>query len=88
MTLEERIRTAIKSGSFLHLSINRKWDDKEIWQCGYRNADNCNVQYVEDADPIRAMEKAITPLRLPKPPRAHLPIARQVKTRRQSEDLI
>lgn len=90
MTLEERLRTAIKSGNLLHLSLNRKWDGS-LWQCGYRNGDTNHVSYVEDADPIVAMEKAIRPLRSPKPEPVHFPTAKELKRRRsaeRNEDLI
>lgn len=84
MTLEERIRQAIKTGSFLHLSLDLKWDGS-AWECGYRNADNTQKNYVEDPDPIVAMEKAISPLRLPKPSTSKAP---RKSRQRRSEDLI
>lgn len=90
MDLEERIRTAIKSGNLLHLSLSRKWDGT-VWQCGYRNGDTSNVSYVEDEDPITALEKAMRPLRSPKPAPVKLPVASRIrkgKSSRASEDLI
>lgn len=90
MTLEERIRAAVKSGNLLHLSISRKWDGS-VWQAGYRNADNCNVQYVEDEDPIVAMEKAIRPLRSAPPPVPQVTAVKPAKKSRRKardEDLI
>lgn len=58
MSLEDLLRKSIRSG-FLHISLNRRWDDPETWEAGYRNTDNSNVRYVRDRDPVEAMSKAI-----------------------------
>lgn len=93
MTLEERILTAIKNGSFLHVSLNKAWNE-DVWEAGYRNCDNHNVQYVRDKDPIKALERAISPVRQPRreplpspsrPTRKRRPVKRR---ERDDEDLI
>lgn len=84
MTLEERIRAAIENGTLLHLSLNKAWNEA-VWEAGYRNCDNHNVSYVRDKDPIKALEKAISPIRQPKPPAAP---PKPKRREREDEDLI
>lgn len=86
MTLEERLRTAIKSGNLLYVSLSRNWNPPHLWAAGYRNGDSNLVQYVEDADPIVALEKAMRPLRSSPPKANPPPIAKQVKPKRPIED--
>lgn len=54
--LGAELRHAIKNG-LLHMSLHCNW--KGIWMAAYRNTDNNLVQYVEDADPEKALLKAI-----------------------------
>ncbi|MEL4071723.1 hypothetical protein WKW50_16380 [Ochrobactrum sp. GPK 3] len=55
--LATELRRAVKNG-LLHISLHRRWDGK-VWCAGYRNTDNSNVQYIEDADHEKALLAAL-----------------------------
>lgn len=89
MDLEERIRTAIKHGNLLSVSLYKLVSKKDMWCATYLNADNNKREMVEHPDPITALEKAIKPLRSKPPKDVVIPAARQVRKKpTRDEDLI
>lgn len=86
--LATELRRAVRNG-LLHISLHRRWDGK-VWQAGYRNTDNSNVQYKEDPDPEKALLAAIRAgVRdaSPPPKRTEPPVKKTRTARRDIEDL-
>lgn len=89
MTLEEKLRTAIKHGGLLSIALYASSTKKNVWVATYLNDGGKTRESVEDEDPIVAIEKAMRPLRQKPPKDNPPPVARQVKrAARQSDDLI
>lgn len=58
MNLEFRVLRAIRRADLIHLSLHRKYDDK-TWTAGVMRRGEYIVRYVEDADPLEALLKAV-----------------------------
>lgn len=87
MTLEERLRTAIKQGGLLSIALYKSSRNPKMWIATYLNDSGKTRDLVEDEDPIVAMEKAMRPLRQkPSAEKVSLPIARQIKRNRPATD--
>lgn len=62
LSLEDRIRTAVKHGGLISVSLYASGNE---WVCCYLNDSGKPRQFTTDADPIKALEKGITPLKQP-----------------------
>ena len=83
--LEDRIRATASGGFFLTLALDRDIKSGK-WRASYRNTDNSRVNIELDDDPVRAIVKAISPLRQPKPETT--PVSSHKKRARADEDII
>lgn len=67
ISVEDRIRAVCDAGNLLHLSLEFDHDAGKF-KATYRNAVNADVNTVHDSDPVEAIRKAVSPLRMTKPP--------------------
>ncbi len=92
MTLEDRIRKAIKSGGLLSLSLYPSALHPGMWICTYLNDGGKKRESVMDADPIKALEIGISPLKQPgevvKPGETLDASSKHVRRRRDLEDIL